>query len=81
VIESQIEIVNASDSPGFRVLEAVDLAVEVTMQSSEMLQGVYWGYDRLGDDELAHIEAALVQLRAHLVSCERTFVQFLDRRR
>ena len=79
--ESQIEIVNVSDSPGYRVLEAVDLAVEVTKQSAEMLQAVYWGCERPSDDELGHIEVALVQQRAHLVSCEQTFVQLLDRRR
>ena len=69
------------DSPNGRVLEAVDLAAGVTKQSAEMLQAVYWDCERLSDDELGHIEAALLQIRAHLMSCERTFVQFLDRRR
>ena len=79
--QPELEVVEVSDSQSYRVLEAVDLAVEMTKQSAEMLQAVYWDCERLSDDELGHIEAALVQLRAHLVSCERTFVQFLDRRR
>lgn len=78
--ELQYELVEISQSPCGRLLEAFGLAIETTAQLSEGLKAALAIGERFGDDDLARIEAALVDLRAALVSCERTFVLFLDRR-
>ena len=79
--ESHLEIVDVVESPACRVLEAVDLAVEVTNRSAEILQAVASNGERLTADDLRHIEAAIVQLRADVARCEQTFVEFFGVRR
>jgi len=80
VTESQYQVVEIRESPCGRLLEAFGLAIDATGQSSEDLQAAFATGEHFGDDDLARIEAALVGLRACLVSCEHTFVRFIDRR-
>ena len=79
--ESHLEIVDVVESPACRVLEAVDLAAEVTKQSAEILQAIASDGEQLTSDDLRHLETALVQLRADVVRCEQTFVEFFGLRR
>lgn len=81
VTESHLEIVDVVESPACRVLEAVDLAADVTKQSAEVLQAIASDGERLSVDDLRHLEAALVQLRADVARCEKTFVEFFGARR
>jgi hypothetical protein len=76
VAESHLDIVDVVESPAWRVLEAVDLAAEVTKQSAEVLQAIASDGERLSIDDLRHLEGALVQLRADVARCEKTFVEF-----
>lgn len=58
------------------MLEAVDLAAEVTKQSADVLQAIASDGERLSIEDLRHLEAALVQMRADVARCEKTFVEF-----
>ena len=79
--DSQIQVVEVTDSPAFRVLDAVDLAAEVANQAAEILEAIAADGARLGDDDLRHLEAVLVQIRADVARCEKTFVEFFGVRR
>ena len=79
--DSQIQVVEVTDSPAFRVLDAVDLAAEVTNQAAEILEAIAADGPRLDDDDLRHLEAVLVQIRADVARCEKTFVEFFGVRR
>ena len=74
--DSHLEIVNVVESPACRVLEAVDLAADVTKQAAEVLQAIASDGERLSIEDLRHLEGALVQMRADLARCEKTFVEF-----
>ena len=69
--QPQLEVVEVTDSPANRVLEAVDLAVDVTKLSADVLHAVSSNGERFSQDELTHLEAALVRLRADVARCER----------
>lgn len=63
------------------MLEAVDLAAEVTKQSADVLHAIASDGEHLSLDDLRHLEVALVQLRADVARCEQTFVEFFGLRR
>lgn len=76
MIQPQIEVVPTTDSPATRVLDAADLAVDLTKQAADILQAVSSNGERFSASELMHLEAAIVQLRADVERCERHFVEF-----
>ena len=63
------------------MLEAVDLAAEVTKQSAQVLRAIASDGERLSVDDLRRLEAALVRLRADVARCEKTFVEFFGEHR
>lgn len=79
--DSQLQVVEVTDSPAFRVLDAADLAAEVTNQAAELLEAIAADGARLDDDDLRHLEAVLVQIRADVARCEKTFAEFFGVRR
>ena len=77
VNQTPLEIVAIRDSCSYRALAAAGLAAEMAKLSADVLQGVRSSGERFDINELAQLEAALVQLRANVWQCERRFVELI----